>query len=168
MINVTSTIDVYRPAGMVFDFISTPANDFEWQYGTLAAGSTSPGANGAGATFQSIGHLMGRRVLSTFEVTQYEINRLYGFKSLSGPLQLNTEFTLEARSGRTRLTIKTQAVQDEHMHGSEHAMGQYMQKRMREDLAMLKQLLEARALGAVRPAWEPAQERGIGHGTSNS
>ena len=45
-----------------------------------------------------------------------------------------------------------QAVQDELIHGSEHAMGLHMQQRMREDLAMVKQLRETRRLRAVRPA----------------
>jgi hypothetical protein len=31
MINIASTIVTYRPARMVFDFISPGANDFEWQ-----------------------------------------------------------------------------------------------------------------------------------------
>ena len=45
-----------------------------------------------------------------------------------------------------------QDVQDELIHGTEHAMGQYVQQRMREDLAMVKQLRETRRLRAVRPA----------------
>ena len=48
-----------------------------------------------GTTFQTIGHLMGRRVSGTFEVTHYEAGKSYGFRSLSGPMQIVTLFTLE-------------------------------------------------------------------------
>jgi hypothetical protein len=65
LISISSTITIYRPAGTVFEFISSAANDFEWQYGTLASGPMSAALPGQGTTFQTIGHLMGRRVSGT-------------------------------------------------------------------------------------------------------
>ena len=145
MIKIASSIDIYRPARMVFDFISSASNDFEWQYGTLASGPTSTEARRAGGTFQTIGHLMGRRMQGTFEVTHYDANRQYGFKSLSGPLHLNTLYTLEMESGRTRLNVTTQASPANVMETNERVMEKFMQKQLREDLAMLKSILEARS-----------------------
>jgi hypothetical protein len=150
MIKLTSSIDIYRSAQLIFEFISSPANNFEWQYGTLASGTTSRVGNGVGTVFQTIGHLMGRRMNSTFEVTQYEPNRRYGFRSVSGPMQLITVFSLDAGSGHTRLTVTTQAAPTNASTGGERGMELYMQKQLREDLAMLKQLLESRsAFGAL-------------------
>ncbi len=142
MINIASTIDIYRPVAQVFDFITASANDFEWQYGTLASGQVSAGATRVGSSFRTIGHLMGRRTLSTFEVTEFEANRKYGFKSLSGPLQVHTLCTLESVAGYTRVQISTHAVPADLPRVHEGAMEQYMQKRLREDLGLLKSILE--------------------------
>ncbi len=37
MINLTLDTKIYRPIKQVFDFVSEPENDFQWQYGTLAS-----------------------------------------------------------------------------------------------------------------------------------
>jgi len=84
MINLVSSTLIERPLKQVFDFVSTPENDFQWQSGTLAT-ARLPKDRGAMQTFfRSIGHLMGRRNLSTFEITEFELNKKYEVKSLSG------------------------------------------------------------------------------------
>jgi len=148
LINISSTIMIYRPAGAIFDFISSAANDFEWQYGTLASASTSTMAPGPGTTFQTVGHLMGRRVQGTFEVTEYEPGRRYGFRSLTGPLQIVTLYTLEMESGATRVRVSTQASPVNWLDSNERVMARYMQKQMREDLAMLRDILEVKRVKA--------------------
>ncbi len=152
MINISSTVVIYRPAHQVFDFISAAANDFEWQYGTLASGSLTGEARRVGGTFRTIGHLMGHRTQGTFEVTECEPNRRYGFKSLSGPLHLNTLFTLDLENGRTRVNVATQASPVNSMDANERVMEKFMQKQLREDLAMLKSILEGRGVGSQTPA----------------
>jgi hypothetical protein len=144
LINISSSILIYRPLNRVFDFISSAANDFEWQYGTLASGQLSEGARRVGASFRSIGHLMGRRVQGTFEITEYEANHRYGFKSLSGPLHMHTLYSLELADGSTRVNVATDASPANVLQVSEPMMKKYMQKQLREDLAMLKSILEAR------------------------
>jgi hypothetical protein len=39
MIKLFSSTLIERPIKQVFDFVSTPENDFQWQYGTLATAS---------------------------------------------------------------------------------------------------------------------------------
>lgn len=144
MINLSSSIYIYRPTRMIFDFITAPANDFEWRYGTLTSLSTSTGTTRPGATFLTIGHLMGRRFQGTFEVTEYESDRRYGFRSISGPLHLDTVFTLEVAARRTRVTITTRATASAFDETKESVIERYMRKQLREDLEMLKQILETR------------------------
>ena len=144
MINISSTIEIYRPLAQVFAFMTASANDFEWQYGTLGSGQVSAGATRIGTSFHSTGHLMGRRMLSTFEVTEFEANRKYGFKSLSGPLQVHTLYTLEATAGHTRVQISTQANPVDKGEAHEGVLEVHMQKQLREDLALLKCILEER------------------------
>ena len=109
MINLNNSTMIYRPVKQIFDFMSTPENDFQWQYGTLTSARLAEDANNKGTFFRSIGHLMGRRVESTYQVTEYEPNRKYGFKSISGPLHSQTSYTFELANGSTRINISTQA-----------------------------------------------------------
>jgi hypothetical protein len=133
---------IHRPVRQVFDFVSAPENDFQWQYGTLASARLSEGASPIGTFFRSIGHLMGRRVLSTYEVVEYEPNRKYGFKSLSGPLHSQTSYTFEITDGSTIINISTQANVVNFVQVNEDILKKKMKKQLKENLAMLKRLLE--------------------------
>jgi len=89
---------------------------------------------------------MGRRVESTFEVTEYELNKKYGFKSLSGPLQSQTSYAFEIVEGSTKITVSTQATMVNPLQMAEGILEKQMRKQLRENLGMLKDLLEARRI----------------------
>lgn len=144
MINLNVSMLIYRPIGQVFDFVSAPENDFQWQYGTLASARLSEGTSDIGTLFRSIGHLMGRRIESTFEVIEYAPNKKYGFKSLSGPLNSQTCYTFEIANGSTKVTISTQANLVNFFQTGEGVLEKKMKKQLKEDLAMLKEILEAK------------------------
>jgi Polyketide cyclase / dehydrase and lipid transport len=143
MINLISSTLIERPVKQVFDFVSTPENDFQWQYGTLATASLSKGSHTMQTFFRSIGHLLGRRNLSTFEVTEFEPNKKYGFKSLSGPFHSQTSYVCELANGNTKITISTQVNVVNFFHMDEGFLEKRMKKQLEENLAMLKDLLEA-------------------------
>jgi hypothetical protein len=143
VINIHSSTCIYRPIKRVFDFICTPENDFQWQYGTLASAKISGGEAEIGASFRSIGHLMGHRTQSTYEVTEYELNRIYGFKSLSGPLQSFTTYSFTLARGCTQVDISLQANAINLLDLNENILEKKMKKQIKENLVMLKNLLEA-------------------------
>ena len=149
MINLNTNTIIYRPVRQVFDFVSTPENDFQWQYGTLATASLSEGVSKIGSLFRSIGHLLGRRVQGTFEVTEYEPNIKYGYKSLSGPLHLQTSYTFEMANGGTRINISTRAHVVDFFQMNERILGRKIKKQLKENLTMLKDLLEAKRILSV-------------------
>ncbi|MCL4270321.1 MAG: hypothetical protein KJZ72_12290 [Anaerolineales bacterium] len=141
MIQIETNTKIYRPIKQVFDFVSTPENDFQWQYGTLAS-SRIPGDASfiIGSFFRSIGHLMGRRNLSMFEVTEYDLDKIYGFKSLSGPLNSHTTYTFEMSRGSTKVGISIQLkVQVTHPAMINEVS---LKKQIKENLKLLKELLE--------------------------
>ena len=144
MININLSTLIYRPIIQVFEYVSNPENDFQWQYGTLATNRISGGAGVSGTFFRSIGHLMGRRVLSTYEVTDYESARKYGFKSLSGPLHMQTSYTFEIANGGTKVNILMQANVINFFEVAEGILEKRMKKQLKDNLAMLKELLEER------------------------
>jgi len=142
MIHLNSSVMIYRPIKQVFDFISAAENDFQWQYGTLESGQVSAGAIGVGTFFRSIGHLMGRRLHGTFEITEYEANKKYGFKSLSGPLQSQTLYTFEIAGGSTKINVSTQTSVADFSQTREGVLEKQLRKQLKENLIMLKGILE--------------------------
>jgi hypothetical protein len=142
MVNVNVSTIIYRPVQEVFDFVSEPENDFQWQYGTLETARLSKGAKNSRTVFRSIGHFMGRRNLSTFEVTGYELNKKYSFQSLSGPLHSHTFYTFEKVNGGTKINISTQTSVVDFFQTNEGLVEKRLTKQFKENLALLKSLLE--------------------------
>ena len=142
MINLNASVSICRPIGQVFAFISTTENDFQWQYGTLESARVSAGAIGVGNLMRSIGHVMGRRLLSTFEITEYESNNRYGFRSLSGPLEMRTLYTFEIDRGSTTVDLSTQVRARDTLDFHEKIFEKQLKKQLKENLLLLKSVLE--------------------------
>lgn len=144
MIDINISTLIYRPIRQVFEFVSVPENDFQWQYGTLASSRLSAEIDPIGSFFRSVGHLMGRRNLSTFEVTKYEPHNHYGFKSLSGPLNLQTTYIFEMNQGSTKVNISIQLAVMNSLEINEGILEKKMKKQLKENLALLKEILETK------------------------
>ena len=142
VIHIISSTHIYQPIKRVFDFICNPENDFQWQYGTLSSTRTSEIISALGACFQTTGNFMGHRIQSTFQVTEYESNKKYGFKSLSGPLQSFTTYTFALASGYTQINLVTEANVVNFVELNENILEKKLKKQLKENLAMLKNILE--------------------------
>jgi len=142
MIHLEMSTLIYQPLEQVFDFVTTPENDHQWQYGTLAANRLSDGVIKTGTIFRSVGHLLGRRNVATFEVTGYELNKAFGFKALSGPLHLWSTYTFAMTEAGTRITMSTQAHVVDFIHSDEDILEYKIKKQLKENLRTLKDLLE--------------------------
>ncbi len=140
MINIKNGITIYKPVGLVFDFMTTPGNNFQWQYGTLESYSLADGSADDGSRFRSIGHLMGRRNVITFKVTKNLPEKKYDFQSLSGPLQLYTSYTFENDKGGTKINISIQANLVNSIQENEAVLERTIGKQLKDDLAMLKKI----------------------------
>ena len=143
MFHLTSSVLIHQPVKRVFEFMSMPVNDHQWQYGTLASAQINAAGKAMGAYFRSIGHLMGNRNLSTFEVTEFEPNHKYGFRSLSGPVDSETSYTFEMERGGTRITISTYVRAVDLARVRVDLLKKQLKKQLREDLTILKHSLEA-------------------------
>ena len=152
MIDIHLSELIYLPVKQIFDFVSTPENDFQWQYGTLASSRLSEGVGEPGTFFRSVGHIMGRRVLSTFEVTEYEPNRRYCFKSLSGPLKSHTCYTFDLANDGSTLNISAQVNPVNALQLDEAVLEKKMRQQLQEDLMLLKEILEAGRISLNIPA----------------
>jgi len=142
MFNLTLSTMIDAPIEQVFDYMCTPENDFRWQYGTLATARITNRHNRMGVYFRSIGHLLGRRNLGTYQVIESNSNRKYRFKSLSGPLHLHTAYTFDTADDGTRVTISIRVGVVNFFRMNERILEKRMMRQLRENLKVLKGLLE--------------------------
>lgn len=143
MINFNLNTSIYRPLQQVFAFVATPENDFHWQYGTLISAQISKGEIGMGTLFRTVSHFMGRRIETMYQVTEFESDKSYGFKSLSGPVDSHTLYTFEVTEGSTRINVSTQINPGDLFKSDNASAEKIVKKQYRENLALLKEVLEA-------------------------
>ena len=142
MISFDLHTQIYCPLKQVFSFVTTPENDFQWQYGTLASTQISDGKMGIGSLFRSVSHLVGHRIEGIYEVTEFEPNKRYGFKSLSGSMDSHTLFTFEVTKGSTKINISTRVSPGDLFKTGNLIVEKKVKKQYRENLALLKGFLE--------------------------
>ena len=160
MIQFDLDIEISRSLQHVFAFVVTPENDFHWQYGTLMSAQISNGDIGIGTHFRAVGHFMGRRMESIYEVTDFEPNQRYGFKSQSGFLDLYTLYTFESTKGRTKMDVFAQLDPGDTLMARDTATEKSIKKQYRENLALLKDILETRHAGSASDAvWLVSERR---------
>lgn len=92
-----------------FAFAANPENDSQWQSGVLETEITSEGPIGVGTTHREVRQFLGRRIESTYELTEYEANRKWGLKTTSGPIPVEATVTFESVEGGTKATMVAEA-----------------------------------------------------------
>ena len=71
MINIECSVVINRPIEEVFSFMSNLENNPQWVSGVLETKLTSPGPMAAGSTGTDMRQFLGRRIESTWEVTEH-------------------------------------------------------------------------------------------------
>ncbi len=143
MIRFDLNTRIYRPVKQVFAFVATPENDFQWQCGTLTSAQISNGEIGMGTLFRAVGHLMGERIESIYEITVFDSNKQYGFKSVSGPVDSYTLYTFEISEGGTKVNLSMETNPRDLFELNGVIVVKKFKKQYKENLAMLKSILEA-------------------------
>jgi hypothetical protein len=87
---------------------------------------------------------MGWRIETVYEVTVFEPRKRYGFKSVSGPVDSHTLYTFEIAQGGTKINLSTQTNPRDLFKPNDIIAGKKFKKQYKENLAILKSVLEAR------------------------
>ena len=85
---------------------------------------------------------MGRRLQGKFEVTEYEPNKKYGFRSLSGPIQTQTLYHFEIDQDGTRVNANLYVNQSGFFKLPDAFVTRFANNQLKENLAVLKNFLE--------------------------
>ncbi len=142
MYEVEGTVVINRPIEEVFAYIANPENASQWQGAVVEAKQTSEGPVGVGTTGQSTSHFLGRRAESTWEVTEYELNRKASLKTTSGPVSYENFATLEAVDEGTKATLAAEYEVGGFFKLAEPILARMAQRQAETDYANLKDIME--------------------------
>ncbi|MBI4338548.1 MAG: SRPBCC family protein [Chloroflexi bacterium] len=146
MIQIEHSIQINAPVHHVFEFLADPRNFPKWQTGAVQSTITSPGPIGAGTTFDEVVKIMGWKVRTSCEITQYEPDRKMCFKATSRPMAYAGQFTLEGAGNGTRLSGFFAGQLRGIWRLAEPIFGGEIKKESAAEMAKIKEIIEAGAL----------------------
>ena len=101
-----------------------------------------------GSTHTVVIEILGRRIESNNEVTEYEPNSKFASKSTSGPMPIESWQTLKAVEGGTEVTNSAKVEGAGLFKLAEPIFARLVNRQVEMDFANLKDLLEAQAFGS--------------------
>ncbi len=146
MVRIEFSIDIDRPPSEVFAYLTDAERLPEWQSGAVEA--RWEGEKARGAHLKEVRKFLGRRMESELEVTEYEPDRRFDLKVLSGPVPFSVQHTLEPRNGGTRLMFVGEGEPGGFFKLAEPIVARTAERQFKNDFETLKDLLDARATGA--------------------
>jgi len=142
MIKVEHSTVINRPINEVFEFVVDPSKEPEWQEGVIEAGFSPGNAPGVGAEVYEKRKFMGREMVSKFQVTQYEENKMFVGKVTEGPVKFEVIQSFEAVDGGTKVSITVQGEPGGFFKLAEGMVKKQLQSQVTSDFERAKKMLE--------------------------
>lgn len=141
MIRIESSTIIGREPQEVFDFVNAQERAEVWVTGLLETRSTSA-AKGVGYTWVDVLEVMGRRVESEFEVTEFESGRRIAFKSIRGSFPIRGIYTFDEVAEGTAVNFMLEGDPAGFLKLAEPLLARMLQRQWDTNLANLKDVLE--------------------------
>ena len=143
MVRATTSVEIDRPAGEVFEFVAEFTNNPRWQRGMRSCRWTSDPPHGVGSTYEQHARFLGKDVRNTFRVTALDPGRRIGFESTSGSFPIAVTRTVEALGpARSRFTEDVQGDARGFYRVAEPLLQLLVRASIKRDFPRLKALLE--------------------------
>lgn len=141
---ITSSIEIERPASEVFAFVADMSNNTRWQGGQQRCDWTSEPPIGVGSTYDQEAKFLGRAIVSSFEVTEFEADRLIRIVSTAGTMPIDVTRTVEQLGQRRcRVTARVKGDPPGLMRLAGPLMKRLVGRNVDRDYDRLKALLES-------------------------
>jgi uncharacterized membrane protein len=140
VVNVEQSIEIGRPAGDVFAFLTEVERFPEWQSSVSEIRVDGPIAEGA--RIHDVREFMGRRAASTLEVARLDAPRLFTLRVVEGPLRYEIDHSLRELDGRTTLTVSARAKVPGLFGFAARPLVKAAERELRADLERLRDLIE--------------------------
>ncbi len=141
--SMSETVEINRPAGEVFAYLTDLSNDPKWQKTIVEAEYTSEGPVDVGATGVHRAKFMGKTIEFGWEITVYEEANRVEWKFVSGPFTGVDGFTLESTPDGTKMTHVAELQPHGLLRLLTPIMGSGFKREARSDLQKLKRILES-------------------------
>ena len=139
---VTATIHIHRPLEEVFTYMSNIEHEVQWR-NLVDVKVTSGLPLRQGSTYRYVANMMGRQLQTEGEITAFELNQGWSFKSTSGPIPLEGGVAVESADGGTKVTLGGEMKLGALLKLVEPILRGMMQKQLTGELQNLKKLLES-------------------------
>ena len=96
-----ATVDIGRASELVFDYVADFTNDPEWRSEVVSITRTSGEVTDLGATYEQELQLAGRRLQTSFRVTEHRPPQLVSFEGGAGPVRVFGSILLSALGNDT-------------------------------------------------------------------
>jgi uncharacterized protein YndB with AHSA1/START domain len=139
------SVMVERPPEAVFAAVTDVAHHTDWARGPEEITGISDDPVRLGTTWQQVGKLLGRKIVSKMQVNTYEENHKFGFGS-DRPFPVQLLFTLEPVPGGTELRVHASG-EPANVFGkvAMPLLTRSLERQMESDLYALKAILEDQA-----------------------
>lgn len=104
MIKFTNSVEIAGPIEKIFAFLSNFENLPKWNYAVIKTKQTSNGPVHTGTEYWQEREFLGRKIIDTFKVTEYESNKKVAVKSTSGPFPFKLLYIFESFGETTKVT----------------------------------------------------------------
>ena len=137
------SVEIDRPIEEVFAYTTNIENLPEWAGAVIEVHRSTSGQPQKGDQFTTVSKFLGRRFETPQEVSAYEENRRYSYRSTGGPFPLAFTFTFESTPAGTRLREVAEGEPGTFFRLAGPLLEAAVKRQFRNDLATLKDLMEA-------------------------
>ncbi|GJQ21519.1 MAG: hypothetical protein HBSIN02_18740 [Bacteroidia bacterium] len=143
MIKHSDSIEIEAPVSDVFAFVSNVENLPKFQSDVVKSAPLSNEPMRTGTRFEEVVNILGRKVATVCEVTDYQPTRRFGFRSISSR-NINYAGTMDLQpNGRgTRVTLNVEITLNGWLRLVEPVFKMEVKEGVKKELAALKNVVE--------------------------
>jgi hypothetical protein len=143
MATIDHTFTVDAEPQVVFGYLTDPEQATVWQSSLLEARFEPEGDVRPGTRIHEVRKLLGRKIESTVEVTEFEQNRAFGGRTMSGPIPWHFTYRFEVANGSTRVVFHMEGEPGGFFRLAEPIVVRTVEKQLTNDFSTLKELVES-------------------------
>jgi carbon monoxide dehydrogenase subunit G len=145
MVRFEFELEIDSPVAEVWDELTDPGKAIEWQTSLVTAEKVADEPIGVGTRIHDERRFLGRRIDSLVEVTEYEPERVFTIKGLTGPVRFEIHQRLEPLAeGCTRVQVFAEADPHGVSRLAAPLIARTAEHELRRDFDHLKETLERR------------------------
>jgi uncharacterized membrane protein len=146
-VDVFTEIVINRPLDQVAGYVADPTHAPEWYMNIDSVEWKTAPPVGVGSRMAFVARFLGRRLAYTYEVVELVPGERLVMRTAEGPFPMETTYTWESvGDGSTRMTLRNRGKPSGFSKVGAPLMTAAMRRANRNDLALLKMLMERKDL----------------------